>query len=48
MYTYFESFVPFFYSCFIVSCVWFKEIHILFAQLIFAAETTHFEIYNKE
>lgn len=48
MITYFKSFVPFLYSCLVVSRVRFKKIHIFFAQLIFAAETTHFAIYNRK
>ena len=38
---YLKSFIPFFDRCFVITCMRFKEIHILFGKFIFASEAAH-------
>ena len=38
---YLKSLIPFFDRCFIITCMRFKEIHILFGKFIFASEAAH-------
>jgi len=38
---YLKSLIPFFDRCFVIACMRFKEIHILFGQFIFASKAAH-------
>jgi len=38
---YLKSLIPFFDRCFVITCMRFKEIHILFGKFIFAPEAAH-------
>ena len=38
---YLKSLIPFFDRCFIITCMRFEEIHILFGKFIFASEAAH-------
>jgi len=46
--THFKTFVPFLYGCFVVSRMRLKEVHVFLAQLVFAPEATHFDIWNNQ